>query len=76
MQFPPIVFQRYLSITVEEYFTVRPHLHTFSHLHATDYDVEVFRNASYLVRVRVVAATRSQYKLHVLFFYIELVTSC
>jgi hypothetical protein len=69
VQFPPIVFQRYLSTTVEEYFTIRSHSRSLSHLHAVDYDAEVFRIAGYLVRVRVVVATRGQRKLPVLFFY-------
>jgi hypothetical protein len=54
---------------VEEYFTVRPHSRTLSHLHAVDHDAAVFSIIGYPVRVRVVAATRGQYKLLILFFY-------
>jgi hypothetical protein len=38
-------------------------------LYAADYDAMVFRIASYPVRVKVVAATRGQHKLPVLFYY-------
>jgi hypothetical protein len=54
---------------VEEYFTVRPHSRTLSHLYAADHDAAVFRIVGYPVWVRVVAATRGQRKLPILFFY-------